>query len=123
MTLREKAERLIARRELSCGEKTCDECNDDADDAVLIAEAYLDTIPEDAELEVTEEWLRSIGCTNRRFYGQGIEVRPVAVNRFFDGIEIWQDDQGVLAVFRKDGITRSDVLALLRALGIQTKGE
>ena len=59
--------------------------------------------------------------------GSMVEVKPVGINRWFDGIEIWQrpsgddgGDQDRILAISKYPITVGDVRNVCRGLGIQS---
>ena len=74
---------------------------------------------------ITEEWLRSLGGKERvpsgvLIRGNELQLRVIAINKFFDGVELWDEDgaEGVLVIHKPNGLTRGDVRRLAAALGI-----
>jgi len=74
----------------------------------------------DDDEALTQKWLEATG----RLFNNEIEVRPIGINRWCDGIEIWRvgaDDEGnlegVLAMCHFP-ITRGDVRKLCWALNV-----
>lgn len=134
--LREKAERLVyAHEQMESLFPILAGKGDAMTDSLAVCRAYLAEHPLDDEEPVTEKWLRSVGfVVEEPDHANGMRIRfkegfisPVAANKFWDGIEIYNesdanDDQdGVLAVFKNDLIRRADVRRLCAALGIELK--
>lgn len=78
------------------------------------------TFADDAE-PITIDWCETSGV----MANDEVEVRPIAINEHFDGIEIWRVDgheddsniDGILAVYHFP-ITRGDVRKLCWALNV-----
>lgn len=74
--------------------------------------------------DLTIQW---VDANCQTLIGILVEVKPIAMNKWFDGIEIWQrpidgdngDQERVLAI-SKYPITVGDVRNVCRGLGIQS---
>lgn len=71
-----------------------------------------DSEPDDDELVMEQLYLG----------GGEVVLRVVAVNRFYDGIELWNASDGILAFYREEGLTKGDVRRLCDALEIECYG-
>ena len=98
-------------------------CND----ARLIAEQWLAEHPADTELEITEDWLESLGCTHADSWyfkvpGKTNMQAEVQLVRWSGGYSVRAQDR-YTSVLIANVKTRGDLRDLAKALGIVLEGK